>query len=751
MATKTFEELKQLAIQIRDEKTNKQNTATRVGTAMLEHINKLEQDYYDKTQTDEELKERDDKLTELGKKYNIQLASANGVLPNIDTTKKIIDLGPDPTLRIGNAYYAFNIIYSENPEIYREIPYSIEGASAIFITFNVEERMFGKIIWNGKLNDNEVIIGTIRTNGDAVFSANFPFEITIDGVRIKDEVENNKSSIQRHFPVPLKTKTIDIGENYEYDTDNIIFSTKKMVYTSSAGSYQYAEIYFEAFPGKTIYAKCKKTGGADTTIRIIVEDEEGTRIIEHTVGGSNAYVEDLVPENSRLAIVSFILNAGTSLSDNTKVTFENVEVGYKKTCNSEILGICYNKEEIVVDVINRKIIFPSIRWYFTDNSSVGKSVVVESTTLSTSENYGGYILLDVSKKTYEYANLPSDTAYINLGNKYIVGNLHLGQDANFKAKFRVINSSLYESVSEICLNRKNQYPFTHSKVLNKTQNDETTDQIQWRANQSIAVYGNYIFAFLDYNLGTKQKCPVCIFDKSNYELIDKVEFPDIDESINHFNSAQFSTEKYEKDDEFPLLYISRCTPNKEGELYVLRVSNQEGKFNFELVQTIKTSNTSAINYGNTWCVDGSGRKLYMYYNESGNYQMQENNDVIIDKFDLPSPKDGDVLLNDSDVLSSIRFPFFVLQGADFFGGKIFIGAQVINSVGVLPPGSNQGGKSYIFAINFETNTLESVIPLPSGEPEGIAISDGSLYVSQRFTGQTNPEGSVFFISQIKFL
>ena len=64
MATKTFEELKQLAIQIRDEKTNKQNTATRVGTAMLEHINKLEQDYYDKTQTDE-------KLTELGKELNL--------------------------------------------------------------------------------------------------------------------------------------------------------------------------------------------------------------------------------------------------------------------------------------------------------------------------------------------------------------------------------------------------------------------------------------------------------------------------------------------------------------------------------------------------------------------------------------------------------------------------------------------------------------------------------------------------------
>lgn len=77
MATKTFEELKQLAIQIRDEKTNKQNTATRVGTAMLEHINKLEQDYYDKIQTDEELKERDEKLTELTNKQSIYNVDTN--------------------------------------------------------------------------------------------------------------------------------------------------------------------------------------------------------------------------------------------------------------------------------------------------------------------------------------------------------------------------------------------------------------------------------------------------------------------------------------------------------------------------------------------------------------------------------------------------------------------------------------------------------------------------------------------------
>lgn len=55
MATKTFEELKQMAIQIRDEKTNKQNTATRIGTQMLEHLNKLDQEYYDKTNIDDKI------------------------------------------------------------------------------------------------------------------------------------------------------------------------------------------------------------------------------------------------------------------------------------------------------------------------------------------------------------------------------------------------------------------------------------------------------------------------------------------------------------------------------------------------------------------------------------------------------------------------------------------------------------------------------------------------------------------------
>lgn len=105
MATKTFEELKQLAIQIRDEKTNKQNTATRIGTQMLEHLNKLEQDYYDKTATDEELKQRDEKLTELSSLYLLSGYSSqeSTAVKNFQYFRVLIDI--DITnLRIATIY-----------------------------------------------------------------------------------------------------------------------------------------------------------------------------------------------------------------------------------------------------------------------------------------------------------------------------------------------------------------------------------------------------------------------------------------------------------------------------------------------------------------------------------------------------------------------------------------------------------------------------------------------------------------------
>ena len=158
MATKTFEELKQLAIQIRDEKTNKQNTATRVGTAMLEHINKLEQDYYDKTQTDEELTKRDEKLTELSGNLNIIAGKINFTYGefytnsgNVSKQENWSRTNIDVKDCIGKSY---NLTL-----------YSSSGSSAYFLIKGAD----GSIIENHQLTQAENSINGIIPEGSSEF------------------------------------------------------------------------------------------------------------------------------------------------------------------------------------------------------------------------------------------------------------------------------------------------------------------------------------------------------------------------------------------------------------------------------------------------------------------------------------------------------------------------------------------------------------------------------------------------------
>lgn len=151
MATKTFEELKQLAIQIRDEKTNKQNTATRVGTAMLEHINKLEQDYYDKTQTDEELTKRDEKLTELSN--NISNAKDDIISSNINAPSNLpinynTANGTESQL-INGGYEGVSLSVDENSSFNPYLKYGLKLESAKgYFSFNKPTEI-KKAILNG--------------------------------------------------------------------------------------------------------------------------------------------------------------------------------------------------------------------------------------------------------------------------------------------------------------------------------------------------------------------------------------------------------------------------------------------------------------------------------------------------------------------------------------------------------------------------------------------------------------------------
>lgn len=150
MATKTFEELKQLAIQIRDEKTNKQNTATRVGTEMLEHLNKLEQDYYDKTTTDEELKKRDNKLTEL----DTEIENTRYGLKQENVTHTV-NISPD------KSEFKRGFFYSNNGSI-------IEDAD----TESVNALWFSQLIDISDISSNEITTDSAGNLRHAFYDAN---------------------------------------------------------------------------------------------------------------------------------------------------------------------------------------------------------------------------------------------------------------------------------------------------------------------------------------------------------------------------------------------------------------------------------------------------------------------------------------------------------------------------------------------------------------------------------------------------
>ena len=203
MATKTFEELKQLAIQIRDEKTNKQNTATRVGTAMLEHINKLEQDYYDKTKTDEELKERDDKLTELA--HNKTQISDNALL---QLQGYIADDGSIDT-RWDNYVHSQFMSFTENDECAVRVQ---NNGSAVYAVccFDAGFNFLG-CIGNKGSNIKEHLSGKDAPVGTKFICINYDKSYSDNWVNILRNVKNIETNSSNMFDLLDGCYILDTG------------------------------------------------------------------------------------------------------------------------------------------------------------------------------------------------------------------------------------------------------------------------------------------------------------------------------------------------------------------------------------------------------------------------------------------------------------------------------------------------------------------------------------------------------------
>lgn len=230
-------------------------------------------------------------------------------------------------------------------------------------------------------------------------------------------------------------------------------------------------------------------------------------------------------------------------------------------------------------------------------------------------------------------------------------------------------------------------------------------------NSSLAMYNDYVFeieeggriVILDYN--TKEIVSTCMMTVTK----------------NHANNANFSDVFYLQDDEFPLLYVSRCK-KQDQECLVYRISRNDG-WKTDLVQTIR-SNTNSNNYDSSWTIDNENKIIYYYSYTNGNYNVYRNNSCIIFAWKLPDIS-HDVLLLKEDALLSFEIPYCVLQGACVYRGLILLNAHGGESIGVPDYG--------IWAIEPSNRKRVWRIAPQLGELEGVCVYNNKVYTSNRIS------------------
>lgn len=252
-----------------------------------------------------------------------------------------------------------------------------------------------------------------------------------------------------------------------------------------------------------------------------------------------------------------------------------------------------------------------------------------------------------------------------------------------------------------------------------------------RLNQSMAIHDGKVFCFNDgqecrvYDMETKQKF------KSN-------ELPD----YSHHNNAQFLKTYYKETDKYPLLLLSRGNyPPSQNELFVVRVTEENQTFSFEIVKTIHNSINEA-KFNGSWVADEDHGTLFLYCMTTGDWRKKEDNVFCIFSFPLPDVTNTDnVDIGYEDVLDKWVYSYLIHQGGTCYNGFLFFNIQDLNSIN----GHLLSSYKNVLAINADNGHVEAFLPLEDNkETEGISVYNNKLYVSFKDgNSEQQPYNTVF--------
>ena len=204
---------------------------------------------------------------------------------------------------------------------------------------------------------------------------------------------------------------------------------------------------------------------------------------------------------------------------------------------------------------------------------------------------------------------------------------------------------------------------------------------------------------------------------------------------NKMNSGGWG--KYYNNSELPLAYISRCSPNASyiHTYYAYKINRSVTPFKFERVLTIKYGGSKLAAITSDITIDAEKKYLYVHGYKSGSSDAITGTSIVM-VFNLPEPGSSDTItLNDSDILW--EFEFFVNEAAQDLcvsGGKLYYpyGSGALHGLAVI---DTKTGK---IIQNLDLSTLSTNF-IDNPEPEGVALSNGNVYLNYHHAGANNNE------------
>lgn len=250
-------------------------------------------------------------------------------------------------------------------------------------------------------------------------------------------------------------------------------------------------------------------------------------------------------------------------------------------------------------------------------------------------------------------------------------------------------------------------------------------------DQSMACYGDYAFIISDkmHYIGIiNLKKKALIYTAT---LPSRTEKTPIGNTKFHCNQSSFSPYKYDRNDKFPVLYISQRYDNSyRCEIVGLRIIPEYGangeikSFKTDLVQTLFLPAMNRENaLGNANVVFDPEHQRMIIYSRNNNSSDSNYNKCRISTFDIPQLNQDTIYLDDSDIRDSyeINCSAMNMQGGVIYGEKLYIGQ-----------GSVSCGYINIRVIDLVKRKLQVTYDLLkmgiTWEPEGCIAYDDKLFI-----------------------